>query len=109
MTPMPRSTDITYAGRSWTVDAACGESVMAAAVAQGVPGIDADCGGGRSCGTCHVIVDEAWFDRTGAIAAMEQGVLEFVPERTPTSRLSCQIAIFDALDGLVVRLPEFQM
>ena len=106
---MPRITYITHDGEPWKVEARAGDSVMAAAVANGVPGIDADCGGGCSCGTCHVIVDSAWSARTGEPGPMEEGMLGFVPERAETSRLSCQLTISDALDGLVVRLPEFQM
>ena len=106
---MPRITCITHDGEPWAVEARVGESVMAAAVAAGVPGIDADCGGGCSCGTCHVIVDPAWIDRAGPPGPMEEGMLDFVPERCETSRLSCQISIDNALDGLIVRLPEFQM
>jgi 2Fe-2S ferredoxin len=106
---MPRIRFITHDGEPWDVEATSGESVMAAAVANGVPGIDADCGGGCSCGTCHVIVEPAWFDRTGRPAPMEEGMLGFVPERVETSRLSCQIVVGEALDGLVVRVPEFQM
>ena len=106
---MARITFISHDGEPRQVDAASGESLMAAAVANGVPGIDADCGGGCSCGTCHVVVEPQWFARTGVVGPMEEGMLGFVPERTETSRLSCQVAVSDALDGLVVRVPEFQM
>ena len=106
---MPQVNFITHDGEPYVVEGTSGESVMAAAVGNGVPGIDADCGGGCSCGTCHVIVDPAWSDRTGKPSPMEDGLLGFVPERTDTSRLSCQITLGESLDGLVVRLPEFQM
>lgn len=106
---MPRVRFITHDGETWDVEATPGESVMAAAVANGVPGIDADCGGGCSCGTCHVIVEPDWFALTGRPAPMEEGMLGFVPERAETSRLACQIVVGEALDGLVVRVPEFQM
>lgn len=106
---MPRIDFITHDGEPWQVEANTGDTLMAAAVANCVPGIDADCGGGCSCGTCHVIVDPAWFARTGRASPMEEGMLGFVPERADTSRLSCQITLSEALDGLVVRLPEFQM
>ena len=105
---MTRVTFVTHDGEPWPVDAEDGASLMAAAVAAGVPGIDADCGGGCSCGTCHVIVEPAWFGRTGTAVPMEEGMLGFVPERSETSRLSCQITVGAALDGLVVRVPERQ-
>lgn len=106
---MPRILFIEHHGTEHEVEATQGESVMAAAVANGVPGIDADCGGGCSCGTCHVVVAPEWFARTGIPSPMEEGMLGFVPERTETSRLSCQITVTEALEGLVVHLPEFQM
>lgn len=86
-----------------------GKSVMQHAAENMVPGIDADCGGECACGTCHVIVDAEWFDRTGGMSAEERQMLEMTPEGGGTSRLACQIKVTDALDGMVLRLPEFQM
>ncbi|WP_305967529.1 2Fe-2S iron-sulfur cluster-binding protein [Marinobacter salsuginis] len=85
------------------------KSLMQHATDNMVPGIDADCGGACACGTCHVVVDDAWYAKTGKTNIVEQQMLDMTPERAPTSRLACQIEITDAMDGLVVRLPEFQM
>jgi 2Fe-2S ferredoxin len=91
-----------------TVEVRNGLSVMEGAVKNNVPGIDADCGGACACATCHVYVDEAWLGTTGEASAMEESMLDFADEVKPNSRLSCQIRVTDALDGLVVRLPEAQ-
>lgn len=106
---MPRITYIEHGGAEHVVDAASGTTVMQAAIDNLVPGIDADCGGGCSCGTCHVFVDEAWTAAVGPANQIEEGMLDFVPVRADNSRLSCQITITPALDGLVVRMPESQM
>lgn len=86
-----------------------GQSLMKAAVDAGVEQIAADCGGTLTCATCHVYVDEAWADRLPAPVADERDMLDFAAAPVkPTSRLSCQIAITPALDGLVVHLPANQ-
>ena len=85
------------------------KTLMQLATENMVPGIDADCGGECACGTCHVIVAEEWFGRTGEINPDEQQMLEMTPEAQATSRLACQIKTSEALDGMVVRMPEFQM
>ncbi len=106
---MPKITFIEFDGTEHQVEAPAGGSVMRAAIDNLVPGIDADCGGECSCATCHVIVDPAWADKVGEPSDMEESMLSLAPETSDTSRLSCQIEISDSLDGLVVRLPEFQM
>jgi len=100
---------IEHNGTEHIVEAQVGLSLMKAAVNNLVPGIDADCGGECSCATCHVYVDDAWIDRVGLPQGQEETMLDLAPERHPTSRLSCQIKVSDALEGLVVRLPQFQM
>lgn len=105
---MPRITLIEHNGNVHTIDAKNGDSVMTAAIKNQVPGIDADCGGACSCGTCHVFVDDAWIDKVGEPGPFELPMLDLNPERSPNSRLSCQIDVSDDLDGLIVRLPEFQ-
>lgn len=92
------------------VEVPTGQSLMQAALARGVPGIDADCGGACACAcaTCHVFVDPAWRCRTGLAGEMEQSMLGFAEGAAPNSRLACQIKMSDGLDGLVVRLPEAQ-
>lgn len=106
---MPKITLIEYGGASHTLDAETGISLMQNAFNNSVPGIDADCGGACACGTCHVFVDGSWLSAVGEADAMEEAMLGMRPDRTEVSRLSCQIKVTDALDGLVVRLPEFQM
>jgi 2Fe-2S ferredoxin len=81
---------------------------MEGAVMTNVPGIVAECGGGCSCGTCHVFLDAAWMEAVTPAGKMEDSVLDFVDEVAPNSRLSCQIPSHDGLDGLVVRLPQKQ-
>ncbi len=102
---------ITFIGADSTryeVDAESGSTVMEAAIKNGVPGIEAECGGACACATCHVYVDEAWKAATGEPEPMEEDMLDFAFDIRPTSRLSCQIRIGDELDGLVVNVPEKQ-
>ena len=102
---------ITYVepdGSEQTLDGDEGFSVMELAVRNGVVGIEADCGGACACATCHVYVDADWFERTGAPQDMEQEMLEFAVDPRPTSRLSCQIRLTAALEGLRVSVPESQ-
>jgi 2Fe-2S ferredoxin len=105
---MPKITYVAATGEQRTIDTSVGMTVMRAAVANAVPGIDADCGGSCACATCHVYVDPAWFDKLKPADPTESDMLEFVMDREPTSRLSCQIEVTDALDGLVVRTPSSQ-
>ena len=91
------------------VEAEEGYSVMEAAVRNGVPGIDADCGGACACATCQVYVDPAWVEKTGEAHAMEREMLEYAEGVEPNSRLSCQIKVTAELDGLILRLPESQL
>jgi 2Fe-2S ferredoxin len=106
---MPKITLIEYSGTSHSIEAEVGKSLMQNALDNGVPGIDADCGGACACGTCHVFVDEDWMSASGEPDAMEEAMLGMRPDRSEQSRLSCQIEVTEDLDGMVVRLPEFQM
>jgi len=81
---------------------------METAIKNYVPGIEAECGGACACATCHVYVDEDWRTVTGVPSPMEEDMLDFGFDVKPNSRLSCQIKVSDALDGLVVRIPERQ-
>jgi 2Fe-2S ferredoxin len=105
-------TEVIYIGSSgdkYAVEAAPGDSVMAAAVRNGVPGIIAECGGNASCATCHVWVREEYLPLVGPPLDMEEDLLDMaVSERRPGSRLSCQIRVTDALDGLTVEIPPEQ-
>jgi 2Fe-2S ferredoxin len=94
-------------GREMTLDVTEGISLMEAATARGVPGIIGECGGSMSCATCHVVVDPAWTDHAGLPSAFEEDMLDITEAgRQPTSRLSCQIKMTAALDGIVVSVPE---
>ena len=96
-------------GRRVEVAARPGQSLMKAAVAAGIEGIAADCGGSLSCATCHVYVDAEWGARLPAASADERHMLELTAaEHRPNSRLSCQIVIDETLAGLHVRLPPTQ-
>ena len=105
---MAKITYIEHDGKEHVADVKTGLSVMEGAIRNNIPGIDADCGGACACATCHVYVDDAWFEKTGGASAMEESMLDFAEEVKPTSRLSCQIKVSDALDGLIVRMPESQ-
>jgi 2Fe-2S ferredoxin len=105
---MAKITYIEHDGTEHIIEAKPGQSVMEGAVKNNIPGIDADCGGACACATCHVYVDDAWADKTGKASVMEESMLDFANDLQPTSRLSCQIIVSDALDGLIVRMPENQ-
>ncbi len=95
-------------GTEQTIDAENGLTVMEAAKLNDVPGIEAECGGACACATCHVYVDEAWVDKTGTRKSMEEDMLDFAFNVRDESRLCCQVTVSDALDGLVLRVPEKQ-
>jgi ferredoxin, 2Fe-2S len=106
---MPSVTYIEHDGSGKTLEVPVGTSVMQGAVQNSVEGIIGECGGGLACATCHCYVDAAWVDRVGAGSEAEDQMLDAAAsERKPSSRLSCQITVSDALDGLVVHLPEKQ-
>ena len=105
---MPQVTFVEFNGKRHTVTAQTGLSLMRAAVDHHVPGIDADCGGQCACATCHVYVEPGWIERTGSRSAMEAEMLNFAAEMRQTSRLACQVVVTDALDGLVVAMPDGQ-
>jgi 2Fe-2S ferredoxin len=105
---MTKVTYIEFDGTSHTVEVRNGLSVMEGAIKNNIPGIDADCGGACACATCHVYVDADWTAKTGAASSMEESMLDFAEAVEPNSRLSCQIKVTDALDGLIVRMPENQ-
>ena len=105
---MAKITYVEFNGAEHAIDVKTGLSVMEGAVKNNIPGIDADCGGACACATCHVYVDDAWLAKTGEKSAMEESMLDFAENVAENSRLSCQIKVTDALDGLVVRMPESQ-
>ena len=105
---MPHVTFVTPQGAETLVEGLVGQSVMELARRAGIAEIVAECGGSCACATCHVYVDPAWQARTGAPGPDEADMLDFVQDRTPQSRLSCQIRLRPELDGLAVHLPARQ-
>ena len=105
---MPKITYIEHNGKTHTIDVAKGLSVMEGAVQNNISGIDADCGGGMACATCHVYVKEEWFDKLPKKEDGEEDMLDMAYEPKKNSRLSCQLTVSEELEGLVVKLPEKQ-
>jgi ferredoxin, 2Fe-2S len=105
---MAKITFIQHNGNEITADGIAGMTVMETAVKNQVPGIDADCGGACACATCHVYVEPDWVAKTGKRNPMEEDMLDFAFDVRDNSRLSCQIKVSDALDGLRVKVPEKQ-
>jgi 2Fe-2S ferredoxin len=105
---MPKIVFVQPNGSSQTVDAVAGQSLMEVATQNAVRGILGDCGGACSCATCHVYIDAPWAERLQPADDIEQGMLEGAIDPDASSRLGCQIAMSDALDGIVVRVPERQ-
>ncbi len=109
-THVAKITYIEHGGTEHVVEVANGLTVMEGARDNNIPGIEADCGGACACSTCHVYVDPAWTDKLPAKEDMEEDMLDFAYEPDPArSRLTCQIKVTDALDGLVVQMPEKQI
>ncbi|PHP68491.1 (2Fe-2S)-binding protein [Zhengella mangrovi] len=107
---MVKVTYISTTGEKTTVEGKAGDSVMQTAVDHGIDGIVGECGGSMACATCHVFVDEAFLAATGEKSDSEEAMLEgAASDVRPNSRLSCQIRLSDALDGLVVQVAEEQM
>jgi len=105
---MPKITYIEHNGKSHTLNVENGLTVMEGAVQNNISGIDADCGGGCACATCHVYVDEKWLNKLPKKEPSEQDMLDLAFEPSLFSRLSCQIIISDELDGMVVKMPSKQ-
>ena len=105
---MPKITYIEFTGKSHIIDVPKGLTVMEGAVQNNIPGIDADCGGGMACATCHVYVKEEWFDKLPKKEDGEEDMLDMAFEPNKFSRLSCQLTVTDELDGLIVQLPSKQ-
>ena len=95
-------------GTEHIVDVPNGLSVMEGSHRFTIPGIDGDCGGACACATCHVYVEEGWFDRLEPMEELEKDMLDFAFDVRENSRLSCQIKVSDEVEGLVVRVPERQ-
>ena len=105
---MAKITYNTHDNKTHSIDVQNGLTVMEGAVQNDIPGIDADCGGGMACATCHVYVKEEWLDKLPAKEDGEEDMLDMAFEPKQNSRLSCQLIISDELDGLVVDIPSKQ-
>ena len=105
---MAKITYITHDNQKHEVEVQNGLTVMEGAVQNNIPGIDADCGGGMACATCHVYVEENWFDKLPKAEDAEVDMIDMAFEPKKNSRLSCQIIVSDELDGLEVTTPEKQ-
>ena len=105
---MPKITYIDDEGNSKTIEIENGLSVMEGAVQNNIPGIDADCGGSMACATCHVYVEEKWFNKLPKAEEAEVDMIDMAFEPKKNSRLSCQLIVTDELNGLTVTTPSKQ-
>ena len=106
--PMTKITYVTNSGERIETEGQNGSTVMETAIMNAVPGIVAECGGACTCATCHVYIDDDWREIVGGPSTMEEDMLDFAFDVRDSSRLSCQIKVRDALDGLVVHVPSRQ-
>jgi ferredoxin, 2Fe-2S len=105
---MPLINYIEFDGKEYSVNVAEGVSLMQGALDNMIDGIVAECGGCCVCCTCHCMIDPAWSEASGIAAADESELLEMLDVREETSRLSCQVKVTSAMEGMIVRLPESQ-
>ena len=105
---MPKITYKDDQGNSKTIEVEKGLSVMEGAIQNNIPGIDADCGGSMACATCHVYVEEKWFDKLPEAEEAEVDMIDMAFEPKKNSRLSCQLIVTDEFEGLTVTTPEKQ-
>ena len=99
---------IEHGGEEHEIEVTNGLTVMEGAIQNNIPGIEADCGGGMACATCHVYVNKEWIDKLPTKEEGEEDMLDMAFEPKSNSRLSCQLTITDELDGLVVNIPSKQ-
>ena len=105
---MAKITYYTHDNKTYTIDVQNGLTVMEGAIQNDIPGIDADCGGGMACATCHVYVKEEWLNKLPKAEDAEVDMIDMAFEPKKNSRLSCQIIVSDEVDGLEVTTPEKQ-
>lgn len=107
---MPKVTYVAHDGARSEIDVPEGDNVMQGAVFNAVDGIVGECGGALACATCHCYIDEAWVDRVGGSGSQEESDMLGIAagEINPNSRLGCQIALTQELDGLIIHMPESQ-
>ena len=106
---MTKITYIEHSGKEHTIDVQNGLTVMEGAIQNDIPGIDADCGGSMACATCHVYVNDEWYNKIDEKTEGEDDMIDQAYDPKKNSRLSCQITVSDKIEGLVVRLPEKQV
>ena len=105
---MAKITYHTHDNKTHTIDVQKGLTVMEGAIQNDIPGIDADCGGGMACATCHVYVEDSWFNKIPKAEEAEQDMIDMAYKPEKNSRLSCQIVVSDEINGLIVTTPEKQ-
>ena len=105
---MPKITYKDKDGNSKTIEVEKGLTVMEGAIQNDIPGIDADCGGSMACSTCHVYVEEKWFDKLPKAEDAEVDMIDMAYDPKKNSRLSCQLIVTNELDGLIITTPEKQ-
>ena len=105
---MAKITYITSDDKIHEIDVQNGLTVMEGAVQNDISGIDADCGGGMACATCHVYVQDKWLNKLPKKEDGEEDMLDMAFEPKQNSRLSCQLVVSDDLDGLIVNIPSKQ-
>ena len=106
---MPRITFVQPDGSRETIHVTVGRTAMEAARDNSIRGIRAECGGECSCSTCHCYVDPTWVGRLPDKNDDEASLIEFAYEPRDESRLACQLLVTEALDGLVLHVPEKQV
>ena len=105
---MAKITYIEHTNKKHIVEVPDNMSVMEGAVQNNIPGIDADCGGSMACATCHVYIDEKWFDKLKKKDEGEEDMLDMAYQPNKFSRLSCQLIVSNELDGLILKMPSKQ-
>tara|TARA_B100002049_G_scaffold55712_1_gene39622 strand:- start:116 stop:436 length:321 start_codon:yes stop_codon:yes gene_type:complete len=105
---MPKITYIEHTNKKHIVEVPNNMSVMEGAIQNNITGIDAECGGSMACATCHVYVDEKWFNKLEKKDEAEEDMLDMAYQPNKFSRLSCQLLVSDELDGLILRMPSKQ-
>ena len=105
---MAKITYIEHTNKKHIVEVPNNMSVMEGAIQNNISGIDADCGGSMACATCHVYVDEKWFNKLEKKEEGEEDMLDMAYQPNKFSRLSCQLLVSDELDGLILRMPSKQ-
>ena len=105
---MAKITYIEHTNKEHVIEVPNNMSVMEGAIQNNIPGVDADCGGSMACATCHVYIDEKWFNKLKKKEEGEEDMLDMAYQPNKFSRLSCQLVVSNELDGLILRMPSKQ-